>query len=160
MGMFEVAVPAFQSRIERRNHAIDRMSAVTLRLGADPIAQRHQTFLAHPTLPCFEPVPQKLEPLPFDTAVPDMRFVRMQGQSVRAHPSAHPSQRRLRFLPTATQHHGVIRVQSLRESLHAHPVYVRRPSVAFDLCPSQPQRFKARHLVDQTMPFASLNSDL
>jgi hypothetical protein len=48
-----------------------------LGLCTDVIAQGHQTFLAYPTLPCFKPVPQKLEPLTFDTAISNMSFVRM-----------------------------------------------------------------------------------
>ena len=39
-----------------------------------------------------------------------MGFVWMEHQSVRTHPSTHTGQRRFRFLPTATQHHGVIGV--------------------------------------------------
>src|SRR6266568_7641734 len=336
--MLEVAVPAAQSRIESRNNVRNGVPLVTFRLGADVIAQGHQTLLAYPTLPCFKPVPQKLEPLTLDTAVPNMGLVRMQRQSVRTHPGTHSGQRRLRFLPTATQHHGVIsvahhhqpslthfdvklvkvnvgeqganhcplrtarhrcpplhvfhdvllekplnelqhpticnslshfrekgrmwnrvkvvlqvrvhhpevarfqmpvhftqrifaaqtlpkaeaprlefvlkdrldhqfqgrlnyavlhsrytewtssarigyvhtsyrlrtiapvlqrsrqfgqvKVPCLRESFHAHPVYSRRPGVPFDLCPSQPQRFKTRYFIDQTMPFAALNSSL
>ncbi len=40
----------------------------------------------------------------------------MEHQSVRTYPSTHTGQRRFRFLPTATQHYGVIRV-----SHHHHP---------------------------------------
>ena len=77
MSMLEVAVPAAQSRIESRNDVSDGIPLVTLGLGADVIAQGHQTFLAYPTLPCFKPVSQKLEPLTFDTAIPNMGFVRV-----------------------------------------------------------------------------------
>src|SRR5688572_8890590 len=100
--MFEVAVPASQSRIERRNHAFNGVTHVTLRLVADFIAQRHQTFLAYPTLSCFKPVTQKLEPLPLHPTIPDMGFIRMKCQAIRAHPSSHPSQRCFRFLSAAT----------------------------------------------------------
>ena len=63
-------------------------------------------------------------------------------------------------VPQRARQFGQIAVPCLRESLHAHPVYSRRSSIAFDLCPTQLQRFKARHFIDQTMPFASLNSCL
>jgi hypothetical protein len=49
VSMFEVAIPAFQSRVKRRNHVLKGMTHGTLRLGADFIPQRHQTFLAYPT---------------------------------------------------------------------------------------------------------------
>jgi len=64
MGYFsrKTLVPASQGRIERRNNVVDGVPLVTFRLGADFVPQRHQTFLAHPTLPCFKPIPQKLEP--------------------------------------------------------------------------------------------------
>ena len=63
-------------------------------------------------------------------------------------------------VPQRSRQFGQIAVPPVRESLHAHPVHSRRPSVPFDLCPSQLQRFKTRYFVDQTMPFASLNSCL
>jgi len=40
--------------------------------------QGHQTFLAHPTLPGFKAVTQKLEPLARHPAIPNMGFIRMQ----------------------------------------------------------------------------------
>src|SRR5512138_1919710 len=89
MGMLEVAVPASQSRVERRNHASDGAAHSLLRLRADFIAQGHQTFLARPTLPCLKPVAQKLEPLTRHPAIPNMGFVRMQPQAVRMHPITH-----------------------------------------------------------------------
>jgi hypothetical protein len=61
-------------------------------------------------------------------------------------------------VPQRLRHFAQVAGPCLRESLHAHPVYARRPSVAFDLCPSQLQRFKTRYFIDQTMPFASPNS--
>ena len=72
VSMLEVAVPAAQSRVESRNDVSEGVPLVTFRLGADVVAQGHQTLLAYPTLPCFKPVPQKLEPLALDTAVPNM----------------------------------------------------------------------------------------
>src|ERR1039457_1005144 len=77
VGMLEVAIPASQGRVERRNHVFDGVSHVTFRLGADLIAQRHQTFLTHTTLACFKPIPQKLKALSHLTTVPDMGLVRM-----------------------------------------------------------------------------------
>src|SRR5258708_24952988 len=68
--------------------------------------------------------------------------------------------RTIASVPHRSPPFGQIIVPCVRESLHAHPVYSRRPSVPFNLCPTQPQRFKARHFVDQTMPFATLNSCL
>ena len=87
MGMFEVAIPAFKSRVESCNHAINRVSLVTLRLDADFISQGHQTFLAYPTLPCFKPVTQKLKPLILYPAIPNMSLVRMNlKKAVTAQP--------------------------------------------------------------------------
>src|SRR5450759_1652275 len=52
MGMLEVAKPAAQGRVERRNHALNGVTHGTLGLGADFVPQDHQTFAAHPSLPC------------------------------------------------------------------------------------------------------------
>src|SRR5258708_29083339 len=106
--MLEVGVPALQSRVERRNHASEGGPHVLLRLGADFIPQGHQTSLAYPTLPCFKPVTQKLEPLTRHPAIPNMGFVRMQRQSVRVHPSTHAGQPRFALLPTPTHTHAII----------------------------------------------------
>ncbi|CAB3775369.1 hypothetical protein LMG29542_08751 [Paraburkholderia humisilvae] len=53
-----------------------------------------------------------------------------------------------------------IAVPRLRESLHAHAVHSRCPGVLLDLSPPQRERVQAKYLVDQTMPFTSLNSVL
>jgi hypothetical protein len=49
-----------------------------------------------------------------------MGFVWMEHQSVRTHPSTQTGQRRFRFLPTATQHHGVIGVTHHHQSGFPH----------------------------------------
>ena len=105
--MLEVAVPAAQGRIESRNDVSDGIPFVTLASWRGCYRARTSDFRAYPPLPCFKPVPQKLEPLTLDTAIPNMGFVRMERQSVRTHPSTHAGQRssassRLRHNTTAS----------------------------------------------------------
>ena len=54
------------------------------------------------------------------TAIPNVGFVRMEHQSVCIHPSTHTGQRRFCFLPTATQHYGVIRVSHHHQPSFTH----------------------------------------
>jgi hypothetical protein len=97
-GVLEIAEPATQEWIERRNDALDRVTPVPLGQGPDFIPQAHETLLAHPTLARLEPVTQKLEPMTRLPAIPNVGFVRMQCQAVRIHPGPHPSERSFRFL--------------------------------------------------------------
>ena len=109
--MLEVAVPALQGRIERRNHASRWNSpryAWSWR-GFCPV--RPSDFSCAPNaarLQTGTPETRTLDPSTRQS--PIWVLSGWSVKSVRTHPSTHAGQRRFRFLPTATQHHGVIRV--------------------------------------------------
>ena len=75
--MLEIAEPAAQDRVDRRNDALDRIAPVTLGQGPEFIPQPHETLLAHLPLARLEPVTQKLEPLTLEPAIPKVGFVGM-----------------------------------------------------------------------------------
>jgi hypothetical protein len=81
MGVLEIAKPATQNRVDRRNDGLDRIAPATLGEGPEFIPQPHETLLAHPTLARLEPVTQKLEPMTLQPAIPNVGFVGMQVRS-------------------------------------------------------------------------------
>jgi hypothetical protein len=69
VGVLEIAEPATQDRVDRRNDGLDRIAPATLGQGPNLIPQPHETLLAHPTLARLEPVTQKLEPMTLQPAI-------------------------------------------------------------------------------------------
>src|SRR3972149_12133608 len=89
MRLLKVAVPAPEHRIQFRNDAGETVPASAPGLGPDPIAYRCQTLAPHPALPRLEAIAQKVEALTVFPTVPHVGLVRIQGQTIRLHPSLH-----------------------------------------------------------------------
>jgi hypothetical protein len=75
VGVLEIAEPATQEGIERRNDALDRVTPVSPGQGPDFVPQPHEALFAHPTLARLEPVAQKFEPMTLQPAIPNVGFV-------------------------------------------------------------------------------------
>jgi hypothetical protein len=72
--MLEIAEPAAQDRVDRRNDGLDRIGPVTLGPGPDFIPQPHETLPAHQAAARLEPITQKLEPMTLQPTVPNVGF--------------------------------------------------------------------------------------
>ena len=88
MGMFEVAEPAAQQRVEILHGAGEAVAACAPRLLSYAVLERVQALLAHLSPAGFETVAEELEPLPRLPAVTDMRLCGVQRETVFAHPGA------------------------------------------------------------------------
>ncbi len=74
MGMFEVAEPAAQQRVEILHGAGEAVAACAPRLLSYAVLELVQALLAHATPAGFETVAEELEPLPRLPAVADIVF--------------------------------------------------------------------------------------
>ena len=124
MGMSKVPKPALERWVERLNHRFERLARRPLRPEADLVSQRHQTLLANVALASFKPISKKLKPLPYHPTIPNVGLVGMQRQTVRSDPRTHAGERSFRFLPSATQHHGIIGVAHHHQPRLTH-LYVK-----------------------------------
>lgn len=154
--MLEITKPAPQHRVQTFDNMLDAIPTCALGFGSDAIPQRFQALFADPTFAGFEAVTQKLEALPRNRTVSDMRLVRMKAQTVLGHPSTYLGKCRLGRFPARTHHDKVSRSrepppQPLSEpgvNLSAHRAPITQPPV---LCPSSSEE-KARVAFGQFYP--------
>lgn len=81
-GVLEVAIPASDHRGEVGNDPRQAVASGATCLFAYLVLEPLQALFPYPALSRFEPVAQKLESLPFYSAIPDVGLVGMQGQAV------------------------------------------------------------------------------
>src|SRR5271166_6068121 len=103
MGMFEVAEPAAQPRVEIRHGTGEAVAPCAPRLLPYAVLELVQALLAHVALAGFETVAEELEPLPRPPTVADMRLFGMQREAIFAHPGANLREGGLRLLACPAQ---------------------------------------------------------
>lgn len=128
MGVLMVAKPTSQRRVEIRNDSLKALTPRPSRLRSHAILESLKALLAHPTLPGFEPIAQKVETFSRLPAVAEMCFVRMQHQAVVGDPRANGRQGGFRLLPVGAQRHKNVSSGRLRG---ASPFLPCLPSIRF-----------------------------
>src|SRR5208337_1687947 len=101
--VLEVAKPALERGIERRDRAGEALSARPFGLGPDPVPKAQNAFLSHEPVPGLEAIAEELEALPLDPAIPDAGFGRVQGQAILVREGSDQRKGFLRFLHAVAQ---------------------------------------------------------
>src|SRR5262245_9548286 len=108
MGMFEVAEPAAQHRVEVGDDAREVDPARSSRPHPDVILEAIEALLADKPSSGFEPVAEELKTLPWLPAVADMGLVRLQMQAIVRHPGTDFFQGGIGLLAALAQDHEVV----------------------------------------------------
>ena len=123
--MLEVAKPAFQDRVDLRDHAPQALPARASGPAPQLVPYGSQALLAHPAPPRFEAVAEEVEALPRFPTVTHLGLVGVQGKTVSFHPGVHFFQCGLRFFRRPAQYDEVVGIPNHPVPLALHQAVQR-----------------------------------